>query len=250
MWIDDFGIPIFLLCMIGWLFRMADSKTSLIGFILGVLVYIALGRQNVRRHIGGYLLAALLMVVALEASVDLTKILITSAGRDSTLSGRTELWGVLLNMDPKPIFGHGFESFWLGDRYRRLQAMWWYGPTMAHNGYIEMYLNLGWVGLLFLTGIIVSSYVKLRKTLTSSSDMTDMVMFGRFGMAFLAAYIPYNYTEAAFRSLHFLFLIFLVLTIKPPERQKQHAHSSPFVLSKGAQRVPRTASIGNMSSAR
>ena len=68
-----------------------------------------------------------------------------------------------------------------------------------------MYLNLGWVGLLILTGVIVSCYANIREMLTSSSEMTERVMFGRFGMAFLAAFLAYNYTEAAFKSLHFLF---------------------------------------------
>jgi hypothetical protein len=50
--------------------------------------------------------------------------------------------------------------------------------------------------------------------LTSDPGMAELVRFGRFGMAFLAAFVIYNYTEAAFRSLHFLFVIFLLFTIK------------------------------------
>jgi exopolysaccharide production protein ExoQ len=249
-WLDDIGIPIVLLGMIGWLFLMANSKTSLMGFILATVLFFLLGRQNVRKHFGFYVFAGVCMFVLLEASVSITNLLIQSAGRDSTLSGRTELWEVVLRTDPKPMFGHGFESFWLGDRLKVLQDMWDYKPTMAHNGYIELYLNLGWFGLFCLTGVIASCYMKLRETLTSSSEMTETVMFARFGMAFLAAFLAYNYTEAAFKSLHLLFAIFLLFTIKAPKPQKQAAEPYPFVLPKRAEKLSRATSVGNMSSAR
>jgi O-antigen ligase len=236
-WLDDIGIPVLLLGMIMWLFNMVDSKTSLMGFILATLVFLILGRQTVRKNVGVYLLVGVLMFVMLEASLDITDVLIKSAGRDSTLSGRTELWNVVLHTDPQPMFGHGFESFWLGERLKKLQDMWDYKPTMAHNGYIELYLNLGWVGLFFLAGVIASGYAKLRQMLNSGLEMTDTVMFGRFGMAFLAAFLAYNYTEAAFKSLHFLFVIFLLFTIKSPKPQKQVAYSAPFALPEGAQKV-------------
>jgi O-antigen ligase len=153
-------------------------------------------------------------------------------------------------MDQAPIFGHGFESFWLGDRIKYLQSLWYWKPTQAHNGYIELYLNLGWVGLFFLTGVIMSCYLRLRKMLLFSSEMTESVIFARFGMAFLAGFLVYNYSEAAFKSLHFLFVIFLLVTIKSPKPQKQIAASSSLVLSEGAQQLLRPTSAASISSTR
>jgi exopolysaccharide production protein ExoQ len=236
-WIDDVGIPIVLFGAVGWLFQMADSKTPLIGLILGSLVFVALGRQSVRTHLGAYLLAGILAFVVLQVSVNITDTLITSAGRETTLTGRTQLWEVVLRMDPRPILGHGFESFWLGPRLEKLQDMFHFKPNQAHSGYIEIYLNLGWVGLLILAGVIVSCYANLREMLTSSSEMTKRVMFGRFGMAFLAAFLAYNYTEAAFMSLHFLFVIFLLFAIKSPQSLQRIGQSSPAFSPIGVQRV-------------
>jgi exopolysaccharide production protein ExoQ len=246
-WVDDVGVPILLLCMVAWLFQMSDSKTSLIGLGLGILVYFGLGLRNVRAHVGSYLIAGILTFLLMQVSFDITGVLIQEAGRDSTLTGRTELWDVVLHMDPRPILGHGFESFWLGDRLKTLHSLWYWKPTQAHNGYIEMYLNLGWVGLLFLAGVIVSCYVKVREMLTSSSGMTERVLFGRFGMAFLAAFVVYNYTEAGFKSLNFLFVIFILFAIKYPEPQHRIAQSSPASLPIGARKVPTGTGIGDLS---
>jgi len=214
--LDDLGIPLVLLGMIVWLFQMADSKTSLIGFMLGIVVFIFLGFENVRRHVGVYILVGIIISVVLEGLFDVKETIIASAGRQSTLSGRTELWDILLPMQQHPVLGFGFESFWLGERLRRLHEMYYFEPNQAHNGYIEMYLNLGWVGLLLFSGVILSCFMKLRKTLSSWSGENERLMFSRFGMAFLGIYIVYNYTEAAFRSLHFLFIVFLLFAITPP----------------------------------
>jgi O-antigen ligase len=238
-WIDDVGIPIVLLGMVGWLFQMADSKTSLMGLVLGILVYLGLGLGNVRAHVGSYLIAGILTFLIMQVTFDITEVLIQGAGRDATLTGRTGLWDVVLHMDPRPMFGHGFESFWLGDRLTALHNMYYFKPTQAHNGYIEVYLNLGWVGLLFLAGVVVSCYGKLREMLTSSSEMTERVLFGRFGMAFLAMFVVYNYTEAAFKSLHFLFILFLLFAIKSPQSLQRIAQSSPALSPIGVQRVLR-----------
>src|SRR5262245_1786846 len=117
--------------------------------------------------------------------------LITSAvGRDPTLTGRTELWEMILPLTPNPVLGAGYEGFWLG---RRLLAMWaalWWQPIQAHNGYIEVYLNLGFVGLLILGGFLLVSYYRVWTTAT--------VDHFSLGLTVWVVTLFYNVTEAAF----------------------------------------------------
>ena len=81
-------------------------------------------------------------------------------GRDSTLTGRTEIWTHVLWVAGNPLLGTGFESFWLGDR---LANVWSIMPGIqeAHNGYLEVYLNLGWIGVTLLAVIGLISTVSL-----------------------------------------------------------------------------------------
>jgi len=224
--VDNIGIPLLLLGMVAWLLKIADSQTSLVGFIFGLLVFFILGRQTVRRNLVSYLFLAVALFAVLQASFNITESLIRIAGRNTTLTGRTELWDILLKLQAHPILGFGFESFWLGDRLRSLQELYYFKPNQAHNGYIEMYLNLGCVGLLFFFGVIVSSVLKSREMLVSTPEMTEGVVWGRFGIAFIAVYLFYNYTEAAFKSPHFLFAIFLLFAIKVSESKRRVAPSS------------------------
>ena len=56
---------------------------------------------------------------------------------------------MLIEMAPNALVGAGFESFWLGPRLSKVMTAF---PNLhvneAHNGYIEVYLNLGVIGLM------------------------------------------------------------------------------------------------------
>jgi O-antigen ligase len=242
--LDEVGIPLLLLCMVGWLFLQANSMTSLLGFILGSCVLLSLGLRNIQAHIGSYLIVGALAFLLMQVSFDIYGTVLQGAGRDLTLTGRTDLWEVLLRMDPKPIFGHGFESFWLGNRLKHLHELYYFRPNQAHNGYIEVYLNLGWLGLCFLGGLLLSGYLKIKEQLASALKMNETDSFARFGMAFLTTYIVYNYTEAAFKSLHFLFIIFLMCTMKYPLRQQRLVQSSPAGVAQGTEQIRRVTGVG------
>ena len=75
-------------------------------------------------------------------------------GKDPTLTGRTELWTAAMTSIMKhPILGYGYQTFW-----RRLQGESVYASLAsgsflghAHNGLLEIWLELGAIGLgLFL----------------------------------------------------------------------------------------------------
>ena len=61
--------------------------------------------------------------------------------RDTTLTGRTNMWADLLKEAINPILGAGYQSFWLGPGAERIWAKYYFHPTQAHNGYLEVYLN-------------------------------------------------------------------------------------------------------------
>ena len=90
--------------------------------------------------------------------------------------------------------------------------MWsrhWWKPTQAHNGYLELYLNLGLVGLVVLFGLLVSTYNNVRRELLVDFD------YGRFRFAFLVLVIVYNVTEATFKSVDLVWFVFLLIACEP-----------------------------------
>lgn len=130
-------------------------------------------------------------------------------GRKADLTGRTEIWDVLIPMAPNAVVGAGFESFWLGPRLDQVRRAFEGNPlNEAHNGYLELYLNLGWVGVGLVAWILINGYRKAAAAFRSDAA------FGSLLLAYVAAAAVYNITEAGFRMQcpNWIFLLFAVVT--------------------------------------
>jgi len=127
-------------------------------------------------------------------------------GRDLTFTGRTEIWEKVLSMKVNPLIGVGYESFWLGDILSKWDD-YFSAPNQSHNGYLEIYVNLGIVGLGFIAGIFVSF---TRKALR---NMGPSLYSGIVQLSFFLIFWMYNVTEYGFRPLNSMWLVFLMLGI-------------------------------------
>jgi len=196
------------LLAIWWLFSMAHSSTALVSFFVGVLVVLILGLRFVdKRFIGTYVVIGVLALLAAEWAFGIYASAIQLLGKDSTLTDRTLLWSELLKVKINPLFGAGFESFWLGDRFRNFAESRWWQPNQAHNGYLETYLNLGVVGLILLIVLLIATFWKVRRELLTNFQ------FGRFRLGFLAAVVAYNWTEAAFKNISAIWFVFYIIAL-------------------------------------
>jgi O-antigen ligase len=118
-------------------------------------------------------------------------------GRKPDLTGRTEIWDILIPMAPNPIGGAGFETFWMGPRVERIFELVG-GPQMtneAHNGYIEVYLNLGFFGLALSALILGQGYRTTFRAFRRDRG------FGALLLAYVVTAVTYNVSEAGFRML-------------------------------------------------
>ena len=124
-----------------------------------VVVFVGMRWIN-KNFIGTYMLAGLVLIVAAELAFGISGHFSEALGRGSSLSGRTVLWARLLEVHINPIFGTGFESFWLGERLEQLEGIFFFVPNEAHNGYLEIYLNLGLMGLFIIIGLFIATYLE------------------------------------------------------------------------------------------
>lgn len=90
-------------------------------------------------------------------------------GKDASFSGRSDLWEYLLSeRNINRVIGSGYEAFWVPESSRIL-SIWevfiWI-PLQAHNGFIDIFLSTGYIGLgitamIFLWYLI--NYIKVQK---------------------------------------------------------------------------------------
>jgi exopolysaccharide production protein ExoQ len=204
-----------------WLFSQAQSMTGQATFALASVFLIATSFAFVVRKRWLVQLAVFFMVTipACTLLLGIGGSALEELGKDATLTGRTDIWKLVIGMAGNPLLGTGFESFWLGSRANRMWNLYYFHPTQAHNGYIEVYLELGWIGIVLLAAVIVAAYRNALATLQTNPDL------GRIRMAFIAVALVYNVTEAGFRMMTLTWIVLLLSAIILPETAAETAPS-------------------------
>jgi exopolysaccharide production protein ExoQ len=193
-----------------WVLIHAQSATSLACFGIGAMVLVLTMRPGGLRPatvntIIGALAAGGAFVLMYP---QLYAYFVRELGRNTTLTGRTEMWNELFRMITNPLLGTGFESFWLGSRAERLWNMYYFHPNQAHNGYVETYINLGWIGLALFMLLVISCYRNLLRM--------DRGSAGSLCLTYFAVALIYNVTEAAFKVMHPVWIAFLLAAVRWP----------------------------------
>jgi len=89
--------------------------------------------------------------------------------------------------------------------------MYWWHPNEAHNGYIEIFLNLGSLGLALLAGVMVKGYQNIMVALRRNVDT------GTLRLAYFVTALAYNFTESAFRMIDPVWIVFVVAVTAVPD---------------------------------
>jgi len=195
------------------LLQMSHSATSVACFVLGGGLMLLTTRRAIRNRPGR--VYALCLAIVLAGGLSMLfgggSLVSSALGRGEGLSGRTEIWTAVLGAVDNPLIGTGFESFWISPNvqkvWRSLEG-WWHpeGLNEAHNGYIEVYLNLGWIGISLIVLILISSFRCAGNAFRRDPEFAGLIV------AYLATGTFYSLTEAGFRTLSPSWF-FLVLAI-------------------------------------
>jgi exopolysaccharide production protein ExoQ len=127
-------------------------------------------------------------MAAVTMSLDDIVDLLASAGKDATMSSRLPLWQILVNfMEGHAWLGFGYEAFWTEDNplVRVIEGKLHFRPHYSHNGYIELWLGLGFIGLAMMAALLVDFWRRIFSRLTAS-DRDPVALFAlAYGLTFL-----------------------------------------------------------------
>jgi hypothetical protein len=189
----------------------ANSATSTVCFILGAGLMLTTSRHFMKRNPA----RVHLLVLGLAASAGLVMLIgresaTHALGRNPNLTGRTEIWAAVIPMAPNPLVGAGFESFWLSPSIRERLLVMFQGLPLneAHDGYIEVYLNLGWIGLGLMVLVLLDGYRRAVKAFRREPGLGGLLL------AYVLTAITYSITEAGFRMLSPNWIFFLLAVLE------------------------------------
>lgn len=144
----------------------------------------------------------------------------TIIGKDASLTGRTNFWLPLIldGWAKAPVFGSGF-----GNYFAKYSNSWsdtyYFVMEQAHNGYIQVFLDLGLVGVVLLIWFLIV-YIKINKN-------------NNFGISLFIFAIIYNISEASFCSptlLSWLLLYCYMFRVHHHQGERSIAASSPGLM--------------------
>ena len=95
-------------------------------------------------------------------------------------------------------------SFWTGARMDKISEEMGTLVNQAHSGYLEQYMNLGYIGVGFIGLILISGLLKVRKHL--DIDPTAAML----RLCFIVTAVFVNYTEASFYGINNMWVLLLL----------------------------------------
>jgi O-antigen ligase len=213
-------MDVFIILLSIWLFMGPNhvptySSTSLMALILGLAALsglLWLKRRNI--ILSTNLLLPVFIVIVIVYGIytpfagGLTGIDISSLlGRDQTLTGRSEVWARLIPFAmQKPFLGHGYSSFWTDEFRETIEAT-------AHNGYLDMILNTGIVGIIFWSIFLIASCRNAQKEMPRNYD------WGCFWFCIILMAVVHNIAESSmisFVNLLPVTVLFLSVSLQAP----------------------------------
>lgn len=223
------SLDAFLMTLAIYLLYLSGSATSLVVFIVGSLVLcfemvFKLSRKSQNSAIFGLLICLLLVQVFLTNILgdSLVPRFFAATGRDMTFTGRVPLWVDLIAIGTqRPLLGAGYGGFWFSNLSLGLWTKHQWRPVSGHNGYIDIFMDLGLLGMVLFLFVLVHGYKRALYTLELNKAT------GNLYFAYLLMIIMHNFTESTFaKAVSFLWILFLfMIVIVDKKNMDQHIQS-------------------------
>lgn len=169
------------------------SATSTSALVIGLLMLTGFLLYKKRGSIPRpKLLTAFIIVIIIYGTITpfigkLTFVDISSVvGRAENLTGRAEVWQALTPVAMQcPIYGYGYKGFWTTNAREQFDI------SGSHNGYLDVILELGFVGLLLFTMFFIFNICKAQRAMIQNFD------WGVFWICSLVMTLVGNITESS-----------------------------------------------------
>jgi exopolysaccharide production protein ExoQ len=204
-------------CLTAIAFSRASTAYLLsVIYVVYFLIMKALHRLRKKDYFVLSLLVLLSLLTAAAMIVARPDFLIGLLGKDLTLTGRTGIWSATIDSIAKrPLLGYGYQAFWLGlqgESYRVILKVSWL-LAQAQNGFIDVTLEMGAVGLAIVLLVFVFAFRDAAACLFRSCDDAQLRAVEWY-LAIVILTFLWNLDESfLFEPKHLGSMIFLIACI-------------------------------------
>jgi exopolysaccharide production protein ExoQ len=215
----------YLMLFIGsWLLVLSNSATSLVSAIAGGIALWSsryLAKLQSPGRIAATCLAVLLTATVIDSTFGVSSAIIHALGRKEDLTGRTDVWDMVMEQPINPIIGYGFSTFWDGPVGRAYNESTEQSFQNSQNGYLDVYVDGGIVGLLLLAWLLGVGGKRILEFLPRGA------FFSRAKLTLFTVALIHDYSETSFFRLDSLWFVLLWAIITCPSSAPAYANFEP-----------------------
>jgi len=197
------------------LMLLSTSKTSLASCLIGAafIPLVGLARRGPAGAVAATYLWVSAVVVLLFLLFAAPDLLLGLLGKEETLTGRTKIWAAVLHQIAfRPVTGYGYGAVWdstsLWGPLQRISKEQGFVIHEAHNTWLGLWLELGYVGLVVWTLLFAAVWIRALLTFYFKPS-------AYFVLPFLAVFSLHTFTESAALSQNdLIWLMFAAIAVK------------------------------------
>jgi exopolysaccharide production protein ExoQ len=151
-------------------------------------------------------IAISLGVMVLVATAVMFDTILAAFGRDDTFSGRTTLWNgaIAVAKASHPFLGAGYRAFWTATGAAGVRDYiqgWARLPGHGHNGYLDVWLELGWAGVALFAVFLIVMIARLARRVLRETNEPAWAAFSIFFFVFIlnnaSVTVAFKHTDIA-----------------------------------------------------
>ncbi|HWA31421.1 MAG TPA: O-antigen ligase [Rhizomicrobium sp.] len=151
-------------------------------------------------------IVASLGIAVLATVAAFFNVILLEMGRDDTFSGRTTLWtgAIAVAKATHPILGAGYRAFWTDSGaggVREYVLDWARLPAHGHNGYLDVWLDLGIPGVALFAVFVAVTIARLARRVLREPGEPAWAAFSIFFFVFLlnncSVTVAFKHTDIA-----------------------------------------------------
>ncbi|MEB3283552.1 MAG: O-antigen ligase family protein [Lyngbya sp.] len=182
--------------------QQTNSSTSIVVlFLLMCLLMVLLffKHLNYKQALTGFILFLVVAIgLTIFVSSNFEYVIVDVLGKDITLTGRVPVWNLVLEkaVSQRPLLGYGYYGFWQkwrgeDDPSRYMITENGFRPRHGHQGFLDLAVDLGLIGLSFFL-LSICRYIALGVKYL----VTDSKIESTFSLLFLTFLIILNLSES------------------------------------------------------
>lgn len=211
---------------------LSQSATAIVIFLAMSVAYPTfigiISLKNIHQRIGlsiAFISTVILTITFFGSQIE--NLFFTLTGRDATLTGRTGIWEVILDLvSNRPFTGFGAGMSERPEFMERIQSGVGWEVKGTHNGYLNLLIDYGYPTTIIMIAFVLKSWLKFfHISVANKAEITLVALAASVGLTCLILSFTTHATLFS-RSIFWVFLVFALLIINYVARIYKNALNS------------------------